>query len=381
MRLTDSPAFKRRTLLGSTALAAAALATPAWAQRPKTTATAGSIFQVVDMSPAQIDVSKDFLIGARAAWQDLNAHGGLRGKPVHHTVVEVDGSIASLQTAITTLKALPDCLAVVGTAGNQVASQMANWMAQDAQDLAHVAPWLHNAPLETQSNTFGIFATRQAQVTHAIRSLSIMGVTELGVVFSPPAEQARNQTDMEQTAANLKLRLRPYVATQGLLALAASLRADTPRILIFLGGTPELAQFAQGIEKQAVQRYIVAMSDVNLQALQQLGVSRYTPVIATQTVPLVNSNQPVVRAFRETLNRLYDEPPTPQSLAGYLSARYAQDTLLRVDGPLTRASVLQTFARRTPTDLGGFRANPELRGTASAYVTQSMMTADGRLLG
>jgi ABC-type branched-subunit amino acid transport system substrate-binding protein len=374
-------AVQRRTFLTTTALAAGSLAAPAWAQRPKPSATAGTIFQVVDMSAAQIDISKDFLIGARAAWQEFNARGGLRGKPVRHTVVEVDGSVTSLQSAIAALNAVPDCMAVVGTTGNLVAGQMASWMAREAPEVAHVAPWLHNAPLDTQGNTFGIFATRREQIAHAIKSLSVMGVTELGVAFVSLDEQARNQNDMEQTAASLKLRLRSYVASQGLPALAASLRPDTPRILIFLGGTPELAQFAQAIEKQAVQRYIVAMSDVNLQSLQQLGVSRYTPVIATQAVPLVNGNQPVVRAFRETLGRLYDEPPTPQSLAGYLSARYAQETLLTVEGALTRANVLQSFARRTPIDIGGFRVNPEQRRTTSAYVTQSMMAADGRLVG
>jgi ABC-type branched-subunit amino acid transport system substrate-binding protein len=381
MTMNSPSPLRRRAFLSATALATGALTAPSWAQRPKPLATAGTIFQVVDMSAAQIDISKDFLIGSRAAWQELNARGGLRGKPVRHTVVEVDGSPESLKSAIASLSAAPDCLAVVGTTGNLVASQMANWMAREAPDLAHVAPWLHNAPLDTQGNTFGIFATRQEQITYAIKSLSVMGVTELGVAFASPDEQARNQNDMEQAASGLKLRLRSYVASQGLPALAASLRPDTPRILIFLGGTPELAQFAQGIEKQAVQRYIVAMSDVNVQALQQLGVSRYTPVIATQAVPLVNSNQPVVRAFRETLGRLYDEPPTPQSLAGYLSARYAQDTMLAVDGAITRSSVLQSFARRAPADVGGFRVNPELRRSTSAYVTQSMLAANGRVVG
>lgn len=381
MPFTDSVTVHRRTFLATGAVAACTLAKPAWAQRPKPQSSAGAVFQVVDMSAGQIDISKDFLIGARSAWQELNARGGMRGKPVRHVVAEVDGSMASLQAAVATLNTLPDCLAVVGSAGNLVAGQMASWIAREAPDLAHVAPWLQNTPLDDQANTFGIFATRREQITHAIKSLSVMGVTELGVAFVNADEQARNQNDMEQTAASLKLRLRSYVANQGLPALAASLRPDTPRILIFLGGTPELAQFAQAIEKQAVQRYIVAMSDVNLPALQQLGISRYTPVIATQAVPLVNSNLPIVRAFRDTLGRLYDEPPTPQSLAGYLSARYAQETLLKVDGPLNRANVLQSFSRRTPTDLDGFRVNPELRRSTSAYVTQSMMTSNGRLVG
>ena len=89
--------------------------------------------------------------------------------------------------------------------------------------------------------------------------------------------------------------------------LAGTLNAQSPRILIFLGGTPELAQFAQGIEKQAAQRYLVAMSDVNVVALQQLGVSRFSPVISTQSVPPVNSNLPLVRAYRD-LTQTTGEP-------------------------------------------------------------------------
>ena len=372
----------RRTFLGSLACSASLLGTgTSWAQGPRTTAVTHSVLQVVDMSASQIDVSKDFLIGARAAWQDLNARGGVRGKAIKHVVVEVDGSAPSLRSAVDTLKAMPDCLAVVGSAGHRAASQLATHLQREAADVAHVAPWLHSQPPEGQDSTFGIFATRQEQISHAVKSLSIMGVTEVGAVFASAAERSSYQADLEQAAANLKLKLKTYVPSSTLQALATELRPDSPRILIFLGGTPELLQFSQGIEKQAAQRYIVAMSDVNLQTLQQLGVSRFTPVIATQAVPPVNGNQPIVRSYRETLNRLYDEPPTPQSLAGYLSARYAQEVLGTLEGALNRSTVLQAFARRQPLDLGGFRINPDPRRKTPAFVTQSMVAADGRLVG
>ncbi len=372
----------RRSFLGCLASGAGLLGSAtSWAQAPRATAVTPSVLQVVDMSESQIDVSKDFLIGARAAWQDLNSRGGIRGKAVRHVVVEVDGSPQSLRSAVDTLKAQPECLAVVGSAGHRAASQLATLLQREMPDVAHVAPWLHSQPLEGQDSTFGIFATRQEQISHAVKSLSIMGVTEVGAVFASAAERVSYQGDLEQAAANLKLKLKTYVPSSTLQALATELRPDSPRILIFLGGTPELLQFSQGIEKQAAQRYIVAMSDVNLQTLQQLGVSRFTPVIATQAVPPVNGNQPIVRSYRETLNRLFDEPPTPQSLAGYLSARYTQEVMLTLDGGLNRANLLQAFGRRLPLDLGGFRINPDLRRKTPAFVTQSMVGADGRLVG
>ncbi len=382
--MVNSPSrpLLRRSFLGCLASGAGLLGSAtSWAQAPRTTAVTPSVLQVVDMSESQIDVSKDFLIGARAAWQDLNSRGGIRGKAVRHVVVEVDGSPQSLRSAVDTLKAQPECLAVVGSAGHRAASQLATLLQREMPDVAHVAPWQHSQPLEGQDSTFGIFATRQEQISHAVKSLSIMGVTEVGAVFASAAERVSYQGDLEQAAANLKLKLKTYVPSSTLQALATELRPDSPRILIFLGGTPELLQFSQGIEKQAAQRYIVAMSDVNLQTLQQLGVSRFTPVIATQAVPPVNGNQPIVRSYRETLNRLFDEPPTPQSLAGYLSARYTQEVMLTLDGGLNRANLLQAFGRRLPLDLGGFRINPDLRRKTPAFVTQSMVGADGRLVG
>jgi len=378
---TSPHLVSRRTFVGSLACSASLLSTSSWAQGPRANAASPSILQIVDMSDSQIDVSKDFLVGARAAWQDINGRGGVRGKAIKHVVLEVDGSAPSLRSAVETLKAMPECLAVVGSTGHRAASQLSTLLQREAADIAHVAPWLHSQPPEGQDTTFGIFATRQEQISHAVKSLSIMGVTEVGAVFASTAERTSYQADLEQAAASLKLKLKTYVPSNGLQALANELRPDSPRILIFLGGTPELLQFSQGIEKQAAQRYIIAMSDVNLQVLQQLGVSRFTPVIATQAVPPVNGNQPIVRNYRETLNRLYDEPPTPQSLAGYLSARYAQEVLANLDGALNRANTLQAFSRRLPMDLGGFRINPDPKRKTPAFVTQSMVAADGRLVG
>jgi ABC-type branched-subunit amino acid transport system substrate-binding protein len=374
------PFLSRRHFVGALTFSAGLVSTPSWAQNPRPNPAGPSVLQVTDMSASQIDVSKDFLVGARAAWQDLNSRGGLRGKAIRHVVVEIDGSPQSLRSVLDTLKAMPECLAVVGSVGHRAASQLASLLQREAPDVAHVAPWLHMAT-EGQDNTFGIFATRQEQISHAVKSLSVMGVTEVGAVFASAAERTSYQAELEQAASSLKLKLQSYVPTTSLQAMATELRPDSPRILIFLGGTPELMQFSQGIEKQAVQRYIVAMSDVNLQVLQQLGVSRFTPVIATQAVPPVNGSQPVVRAYREVLNRLYDEPPTPQSLAGYLSARYAQEVMGNLDGALNRTNTLQAFSRRQPMELGGFRINPDPKRKTPAYVTQSMVATDGRLVG
>jgi len=373
----------RRRILQALASLPVALATPSWAQpsRSASGARAVTIAQIVDTSTSQIDVTKDFLVGSRTAWQEINGRGGLGGTPVRHLVLEVNGSPASLRAAIDALKAEPHCVALFGSAGDQTASQLVGLLARELPELPHVAPWLQNVEAATSAATFPIFASRQDQIAHAIRSLSVIGISQVGAVYGSAAEYNAYRTDLDQIARSLKLSIVPYRGDGDLRDLARSLTPDSPRVLLFVGGTPELVRFSQGVEKQAAQRYIIAMSDVNLQSIQQMGMSRFTPMIATQVVPMVNASLPVVKAYRSALGRLYDEPPTPLSLAGYIAARYTHEVLQGVDGPLTRANALQAFARRSTVDLGGFRISPDTRGRGTAYVTQSMVSADGRLVG
>lgn len=339
-----------------------------------------SIVQIVDTSATQQDVSRDFLIGSRAAWQDINARGGVRGRAVQHTVIEVDGSMPSLRSALETIKTQAQSVALCGTAGDRTATQVEQLLRQEQIDIAHVAPWLHNTEVQGE-RTFSIFASRQEQIVHALKSLSSNGVTELGAVYATAQEDALYRADVEKAAADLKLKLIRYALKDSLRQTGMSLNADTPAILLFLGGTPELAQFTQSLEKQTRQRYVIALADVNLQTMAQLGAARNTPVIATQVVPMVNAGLPVVRAYRETLARLFDEAPTALSLAGFIAARYTQEVLQAIETMPTRQNVLQAFQRRVPLDLGGFRISFNGLRRGSPYVTQSMLSPDGRIVG
>jgi ABC-type branched-subunit amino acid transport system substrate-binding protein len=374
--------YSRRWLIQSSALALIGLQS-ARAQSAKlaTPSKTPAVVQIADMSAAQTDVSKDFLVGSRAAWQEFAQKGGLKGKPLVHQIIEVDGSAAGLRAAFEGIQAQGNAVALVGTVGDRTANALTDLIRNGASGLAHIAPWIHNTRQAIGENTFSIFATRQEQIAHALNSLSVMGVKEIGAVYASATEWNSYHDDVEATAATLKVRCKTIKPTADLQALGRTLGADSPRILVFLGGTPELIQFSQGINQVASQRYIVAMSDVNLQTLQQSGLSRHASVIATQVVPLVNSNEQIVRSYRETLSKLFDEPPTPQSLAGYVSARYCQEVLQGIDGALTRSSILQAVSRRGSVDLGGLTVDAQGSRKSAAYVTQSMLSADGRVVG
>jgi len=375
--------FNRRQLLQCASLLTASASAPAWAQPGKPTASSRSVVvaQVVDFSQAQQDVSKDFLIGSRAAWQDINSRGGIRARQVQHLALETDGTPASLRAALNSVKENSSCVVMSGSVGDEVASQLVTLSRQEGLSMAHVAPWLQNSGLEVDDKTFPIFAARQEQIAYALKSLSLMGMKELGAVYGSARDHAAYHVELERIAKDMQLKLQTFNGAGQLRQLGQKLTPDTPAVLLFVGGTPELAEFTQGLQKQARQRYIVALADVNLQTMLQMGAARSTPVIATQPVPLITASLPIVRSYRETLARLFDEPPTPLSLAGFIAARYTYEVLNEIDGPLTRQSALAAFQRRASMDIGGFRVSYNPQRRSSTYVTQSMMTLDGRLIG
>ena len=378
-----TPFLNRRRWLQRTTVLASSAVTSAWAQPGKLAPLPRKVViaQIVDFSQIQQDVSKDFLIGARAAWQDINLRGGLRGKQVQHLTLETDGTSASLRAALDAVDANPSCIAMSGTVGDQAANAVVELAVQQGLNIAHVAPWLQNSSLAVNNATFPIFAGRQEQIQHALKTLSVMGMQELGAVYGSARDHTAYHAEVERIAAGLKLKLQAFQVTGELRALAQQLTPQTPAVLLFVGGTPELAAFTQGLGRQPRQRYIIALSDVNLQTMMQMGSARHLPIIATQPVPLVTASLPIVRSYREALAKLFDEPPTPLSLAGFIAARYTYEVLSAVEGPLTRQNALSAFQRRDGMDLGGFRISFNAQHRGSTYVTQSMMTQDGRLIG
>lgn len=377
MHIASLPLRRRRLLAAGLASPAAALgAGPA-----RTSARAITVAQPFDASAAEQDVAKDFLAGSRAAWQEINSQGGLRGRPVQHVALETDGTAAGVHRACAAALEDPSCAVLSGTAGNPVALHAIAGLAQARAGIAHVAPWLQSGGIEVDERTFPIFAGRQEQIAHALKSLVAMGVREVGAVFASGREAELYQREVVAGAAALRMDLSTYRADGDLVRLGQRLGPASPALLLFLGGTPELVQFTQGLERQARQRYLIALGEVNLQTVQQMGGSKAIPVIATQPVPHVGAPLPVVRRYREAMARLFDEPPAALSLAGYIAARYTFEVLDAIDGPVTRATALAAFQRRAAMDVGGYRVSFDERRRSATFVTQSMLTADGRVVG
>ena len=339
------------------------------------------VAQVVDSSTQTQDISKDFVVGSRTAWQEINAAGGIRGQTIRHNIIQTDGSAAEMNAAWAQLRNDSSCVASFGTCADALAAAFTAQSREGSSELAHAAPWLQNASVELGANTFSIFSTREQQIQHALKNMTTVGVDKLMVVYQSADERRQSMPDIQRMAQSLKLALQEMPVQADLSAQASQISRTSTPLVLFVGGTPELVQFMRGWNPGVTLRYIIALADVNLQTAQQMMGNRHVPVIGTQAVPLVSGSLAVVRRYRQALAKYYDEPPTAMSLAGYLSARYTAQVLQNMRGNLNRSAAFEAFSRRQTIDLEGFRVSYDNGKLQSAYVTQSMLSSDGRVIG
>lgn len=377
------PIHRRKLLIG-TAAALAAPAIPAQptarAARTSGPATTSRVAQILDMSLEQQELSRDYSTGVRLAW----ATAGSATASVPLVTLETDGSPASLARTLAAIREDRSICALLGTAGERLALDCAAALQREPLDIAHVGPWLADTASDRDDNTLCLFASRHAQLRHALRSLDGMGINELGVVYAGTGQRNAHDAEIAALADSLKLKVTRFSPQAGedIEALARRLPANVPVVVIFVGGTVEMARLGQVLSARRMQRYLVGLADVNATALTQIGTGAGTSVILTQVVPNAqNSTLPVVRDYRQRLKDLYEETPTAVSLAGYLVGRYAQQVLSRVPAPLTRPAVLAAFRRRPSEDLGGFTIDFRSQTRGSSYVTQTMLSSEGRLIG
>lgn len=381
MELSTS-AVQRRQLLRGAAAAGALFTIPAFAPaQSRAEAGALRVTQLLDMSPDQQQLSRDYSTGIRLAFAEMKK----ANLPVPQlSTVETDGSTTAVRNALQLVREDASQVALLGSVGEGLALASLSESSQLKLDIAHVAPWLADPQMDDNPRLFALFASREEQIRYVLKTLAVVGVHELGLVYPSQQHADTMQAGMAAIGSRLQLKTRSLVIPKGrnIATYAAQLPADAPFFLMFMGGAIELALFTQGLNKLGRQRYLLCLSDVDTNTFMQLNPGKSVPVIFTDVVPNPHTSKlPVVRNYRSLLSNLFDEAPTPVSLAGYLAGRYAGSVLTSVGAGATRARVLAEFQRRRPLELDGWHLAFNAQGRASSFVSQTMLNTRGNFVG
>ena len=380
------PSTFRRRLLGGTAGAAAltifstrATALVVLARQPDGPAV--QMTQLMDMSPAQQALSRDYATGFRLAFAEWNAKAGSR---LELKSLEIDGSRAALQEAIEKVRDDSSQVALIGTVGEGLALASLQQSEKSGLAIAHVAPWLADSRFDDQTNLFALFASREDQIRYVLKGFATVGVSALGIVYPNAVHEAALQPGTTQILDRLNIKARVLTATpdRDLESFGSRLDAQVPYFLLFMGSAIELSLFTRGLSKRGMQRYVVCLSDVDANTFLQLNPGKGVPIVFTRVVPdPINGKVAVVRAYKSALQRYFDEDPSPTSLAGYLGGRYAASVIASAGPSPGRARVLSEFKRRVATNLDGWRFDFAADKRASNYVSQTLLNSNGSLVG
>lgn len=388
MRVMNEPhRITRRGLLQTAALAGAAPvllgASAVQAQtRPATPPPpAPRVTQLLDMSASQQELSRDYSTGLRLAFAELKQAQPLLPQLV---TVETDGSAASVAEALRGVAQDASQLALLGTVGESLALQAMGRIQREDLRLAHIGPWLFDTRHDADPRLLTFFASREQQLRYALQSLAAAGVGELALAY-PDARMAQDMAAATQSLASglgVKMRSIAPAAGQGLQDFAARLPVGTPFYLVFMGASVELAEFVRGLGARGAQRLVVCLTGVDPTTFTQLVPDNRVPVVFTQGVPNPHSGRvPLVRSYRQALSRFFDEAPSPVSLAGYVTGRYAAQMFARLGATPTRAQVLTDVQQRRGATLDEWPLAFESSGRGSSFVAQMLLNTRGQFIG
>lgn len=382
-----APVTRRRWLRGAAAGPLALAVCPPARSQGRTKPAAGrpqQLVQLVDADPTQQELARDYATGLRLAWAQRRAEGQVLPQLVSRPVdLQRAGAVAE---ALQQLKADDGVAGTVGIVGDTLAVQVLDASAALGLKLAHLGPWMADDRHDARPELLPLFPSRGTQLKQALATVRGMGLQRITVVRAGGAQTGTTAPagGIDTLARPLGLALETLAAAdaRALPAVADALARQDSGLVLLLGGSAEMAVLTQAMAARRLHRFVLGLSDVDPATLVQMNPGP-VPLILTQVVPPpASSPLPLVADYRAWLKRLFDEAPSPVSLAGMVAGLGALEAWRRCGPTAGRESLLAEVQRRSPMVLGGFRLDFASAGRrGSGYVTHTLMRPDGTLVG
>ncbi len=334
-----------------------------------------------DLSGTSAALTKDYLRGMNAYFDEVNRKGGVHGEKIR--LVSMDDGFNPDKTAENT-KALIDqnALALVGYRGTA--------------NVQKVVPLVQAVGIPEIGNTSGAKSLRDpyvADVFHlrasttdeieaAVNHAWTIGITRIGVGYQ---DDAFGKEGLE--ALNLALKKRGSAPAalaavpRGTVDVAKAidvLAAAAPQAVLYIGQSKPAAALIKGITAKGVHPQFFVLSVASgLHA--DLG-AQASGVIVSQVVPypFTELGHPVVRDYQKAMGALDDKQFSYNSMEGYLNAKLVVMALQKTPAPLTRAKLVTTLQGLSNEDLGGFAITyGKQSNLGSRFVALTMIRKDG----
>jgi ABC-type branched-subunit amino acid transport system substrate-binding protein len=334
-----------------------------------------------DLSGTSAALTKDYLRGMNAYFDELNRKGGIRGEKIR--LVSLDDAFNPEKTAENT-KALIDrnVLALVGYRGTANVQKIVPLV--QAAGIAQIG---NTSGAKSLRDPFvpGVFHLRASttdEIEAAVNHAWTIGITRIAAAYQ---DDAFGKEGLDALNASLAKRGGAPVAlgavprgTVDVAKAVEALAAATPQAVMYIGQSKPAAALIRGIRAKGVQPQFFVLSVASgLHA--DLG-EEAAGVIVSQVVPypFTELGNPVVREYQKTIGALDDRKFSYNSMEGYLNAKLVSTALQKMTPPLSRAKLISTLETFNNEDLGGFAISyGKQNNLGSRFVALTMIRKDG----
>jgi ABC-type branched-subunit amino acid transport system substrate-binding protein len=334
-----------------------------------------------DLSGTSASLTKDYLRGMNAYFDEVNQKGGIRGEKIK--LLTLDDGFNVDKTAENT-KALieQNVLALVGFRGTA--------------NVQKIIPQLQAAGIAEIGNTSGakslrdpyvedlfhLRASTSDEIEAAVNHAWTTGITRIAVAYQ---DDAFGKEGIDALNASLKKRGSAPVAQapvpRGTVDVAKAIEsvfAASPQAVMYIGQSKPAAALIKGIHaKGGRPQFFVLSVASGLHA--DLG-EEAAGVIVSQVVPypFTELGNPVVREYQKILGNYDDGKFSYNSMEGFLNAKLVVLALQKTPPPLNRARLINTLRGLTNEDLGGFSISYGPHSNlGSRFVALTMIRKDG----
>lgn len=345
------------------------------------------IGQVVDESGAGLELSRDYVAGARVYFDAVNAQGGIGGRRLTLVVKDAGGSAARAVALARELVERDNAQVLFGNVGDAGVAALAKSPDWQRLNTALFAPL---AGIEVDAGNDTLFFLRPSYRAEAVRLVEWLGGggARRAAIVRGPGDSAREAHDAvvaRLRAADIALTADVELAADGqdAAAVAKKVVAGDPRFVLVLADTVVAGQFVKAFRELDPGITLAGLSNLSQLTLLELATPRVAHGMQLmQVVPdPFHGATPVAREHQALMKRFRDEPPSHATLEGFIAAKYLVATLRSINGEVDRASILAALRARRDGDVGGFVvAWPNRSNRGSRYVDLTLLRKDGTLL-
>ncbi|AXW60714.1 ABC transporter permease [Ralstonia solanacearum] len=320
--------------------------------------------QLSERGGAQADFARDFMAGAKVAFDAANQAGGIRGRRITLVRREVDVAEAVPQ-AVELIER--DRVEVLFGVSERLLPALAAAPEIARRDVPLLAPL--SGATSTADNVWFIRPDYDSEIVAAHNRLRQFGMRRIALVtaagFEPQlGARLHNTLAKGDSAETLDL----YTLTGDPGDLAARIAPTKPTAVIVAGDTLAYASVGRALAQHGWYGFLVGLSSVNPQVAREILGSGYSGgMLLAQTVPNpAGGGLKVTREHIARMKQFLDEPPSTATLSGYIAASFLIQAISATGGKASGPELRR--ALQTRVDLGGFTLDFTRGNRGSAFV-------------